>query len=81
MVEKTELINISCPVCGTTMVSTYKGRDIKGILQHKCGKCKRYWNVDYTNRTIIWVKGKEADELVKNWQLNLSTGYSIPIWK
>lgn len=78
MAKITELVNINCPICGNPIVTTYKGKGVKGVLQHKCGKCKRYWNVDYTNKTIVWVKGKENNTSVKDWLLDLSSGNSYP---
>ncbi len=77
MVKKIE-VNIKCPTCGTTMVTAYMGEDIKGILQHKCVKCRRYWNVDYTAKIVIWAKGKEESTSIKEFQLNLATGDSSP---
>ncbi len=72
-------VNIKCPVCDNPIVTAYQGKVVKGILQHKCGKCKRYWNVDYTNKTIVWVKGKESCTPIREFQLDLATGTSIPI--
>ena len=81
MKKKTELININCPGCGTPIVTTYtyKGRDVRGELLHKCGKCKRYWNVDYTSRKVLWIKGKENCTPTKEFKLDLSTGDCYPL--
>lgn len=77
MIKKTE-VNINCPTCGTPLTTIFLGKDVKGIFQHKCGKCKRYWKVDYTNQTVAWVKGKEESTSIKEFQLNLATGNSLP---
>lgn len=71
MDQGTELVNINCPVCGTPIVTAYKEKNVEGILMHKCAKCKRYWNVDYTNKTIDWAKGKESSTPIKNWELKI----------
>lgn len=73
MTRKTE-VNIKCPTCGTTMVTAYGSGDIKGILRHKCGRCRRYWNVDYTAKIVVWAKGKEESTPIKEFRLNLPTG-------
>lgn len=74
MNKEPELVNINCPSCGTPIVTTYKGKDVKGELLHKCGKCKRYWDVDYTKGSVIWIKGKEKNTPIKEFKLDLSTG-------
>lgn len=71
-------VNIKCPECNTPFVTAFKDRSINGMLQHKC-KCRRYWNVDYTNKTIVWVKGKETVTSTRKYQLNLATGISLPV--
>ncbi|SCY26570.1 hypothetical protein [Alkaliphilus peptidifermentans] len=80
MKKKIELININCPSCGTPIVTTYRGRDVKGELLHKCSKCKRYWKVDYTNQKVIWVKGKEDNTQDKEFKLDMSTGKCHPLY-
>lgn len=77
---KKELININCPVCGNPIVTAYKGKDVQGELLHKCGKCKRYWDVNYTNKRVIWVKGKENSTPIKEYRLDLSTGNCYPLY-
>lgn len=78
MREETK-VDIRCPACGIPMVAIFKGQVIQGVLQHKCGRCKRYWNVDYTNRGVEWVKGKADVTSDRRYDLNLSSGISSPI--
>lgn len=80
MKKEVELINVNCPVCGNPIVTTYKGRDVKGQLLHKCGKCKRYWDVNYTNKRVRWVKGKENNTPIKEYRLDLETGKCYPLY-
>lgn len=70
MTKRTE-VNINCPICGNPIVTIYKEQDIRGVLQHKCSKCKRHWDVDYTSKCIEWVKGKENYTPIKEFQLAL----------
>jgi transposase-like protein len=73
-------VNIKCPACTTTIVTKYKGIEIIGELQHKCSKCKRYWDLNYTTKTITWKAGKADTTLIKKFKLNLLTGISYPIF-
>lgn len=79
MKNESNLVNIQCPSCGTPIVTTYKGKDVKGALQHKCGKCKRYWDVDYTSKSVNWLKGKEECTPIREFNLDLSSGICTPM--
>jgi C4-type Zn-finger protein len=79
MKNESNLININCPVCGNPIVTAYKDKDVKGELLHKCGQCKRYWDLDYTNKSAKWVKGKENSTPVRYFTLDLSTGNCSPM--
>lgn len=72
-------VNIKCPKCGIPIVAIFKEHKVQGVLQHKCSKCKRFWNVDYTSRVVLWAHGKEAATLIRRYQLDLATGISLPI--
>lgn len=74
MIKESELVNIKCPVCGTPIVTVFKKKNVQGEMLHKCCKCKRYWDVDYTNKSVIWDKGKENSTPIKQFKLDLSTG-------
>lgn len=79
MVKDNSLINVKCPMCETTLVSVEKCEEVKGPFQHKCGKCKRFWRVDYTTRIVKHVKGKNDSTPIKIWLLNLETGDSTTL--
>lgn len=78
MVKERE-VKIYCPACGTPLVLIFPYGDINCIFQHKCAKCKRYWRVDYKDRDILWLKGKEESTTIKRYRLNLDTGKSLPL--
>jgi DNA-directed RNA polymerase subunit RPC12/RpoP len=80
MKKNEELINIVCPACANTIVTKYKGKEIIGELQHKCSKCKRYWNLNYTTKTITWKAGKADTTPIKKFELDLFTGISYPLY-
>lgn len=78
MVEDQSLVNVKCPMCGTTLVTVEIGEEVKGPFQHKCGKCKRYWRIDYTKKVVTHVQGKVEITPIKKWLLDLKTGESKP---
>lgn len=78
MVEVQSLVNVKCPMCGTTLVTVEIGEEVKGQFQHKCGKCKRYWRIDYTMKVVTHVQGKVEITPIKKWLLDLKTGESKP---
>ena len=80
MNKEAELVKIKCPSCGNTIVTAYKGKDVKGELQHKCAKCGRLWDVDYTNESVKWCGGKEKYTPIKEYKLKLSTGSCYPLY-
>lgn len=61
--------NVKCPACTNPIVTIYKDKPIRGVLQHKCSKCRRHWDVDYSIRLITWVKGKESSTSIKEYPL------------
>jgi len=78
MAENQSLVNVKCPMCETTLVTVEMGEEVKGPFQHKCGKCKRYWRVDYTKKVVTHVRGKVEKTPIKKWLLDLKTGESKP---
>jgi transposase-like protein len=74
-----ELINILCPACANTIVAKYKGEIVTGKLQHKCRVCKRYWDLNYTTKTITWKGGKADKTPITKFKLDMATGKWQPI--
>ncbi|GEM_PF-2438031 len=81
MVREQSLVNVKCPMCENTLVTVETGEEVKGPFQHKCGKCKRYWRIDYTRKTVKHVRGKTDATPITEWMLELRTGHSTPIYK
>jgi DNA-directed RNA polymerase subunit RPC12/RpoP len=75
-----KLINIECPTCGNPIVSKYANGEVTGLLLHKCSRCKRYWDLNYTTGTISWVDGKPDKTPAKNFIVDLSTGKTRPMY-
>jgi len=78
MLKHKDFVNVKCPMCGTTLVTVEDRREVKGPFLHKCGTCKRYWRVDYTQSIITLVSGKIEKTPIKKWKLALETGESAP---
>lgn len=78
MVKEERLINIKCPMCGTILVTVDMGKAVAGQFQHKCALCKRFWRIDYKEKTVTHVKGKANKTPIKKWMLDLKTGDSKP---
>lgn len=72
--EDKNSVNVKCPVCSNTLVTKHKDEEVTGRLLHKCSKCKRYWNVNYTTKIIAWKDGKVDNTPIKKFKLDMATG-------
>lgn len=80
MIKTENQVKIKCPMGDSVLTAKPKDKDVIGELEHKCSKCKRTWNIDYTTKIITWVDGKADATPIRKFKLNIATGKSKPIF-
>ncbi|ARK32445.1 hypothetical protein [Halalkalibacter krulwichiae] len=56
MIKEFELTRVECPACGYRMLD--KGDEAAGLVQTKCTRCKRVWEVELETGNFKQVSGK-----------------------
>jgi len=56
MIREDVLTRVECPVCGHRLMD--KGDKATGLVQTKCGRCKRVWEVELETDKFKQVSGK-----------------------
>lgn len=56
MTSKTNIRRVECPVCSNRLLDKVEGA--RGLVQSKCQRCKRVWEVDLDTSEFKLLSGK-----------------------
>lgn len=56
MIKEANVTRVECRVCGHRLMD--KGEEAYGLVQAKCSKCKRVWEVDLATGECKLISGK-----------------------